>query len=48
MSLGIATLLMHVPVELGVAHQLGGALVFVFSVLHLHATRRAGVARDLS
>jgi cytochrome c oxidase assembly protein subunit 15 len=44
MSLGIATLLAHVPVELGVAHQLGGALVFVFSVLHLHATRRAGKA----
>jgi cytochrome c oxidase assembly protein subunit 15 len=43
-SLGIATLLAHVPLELGVAHQLGGAIVFVLSVVHLHAIRRAIIA----
>jgi cytochrome c oxidase assembly protein subunit 15 len=44
MALGIATLLAHVPLELGLMHQGGGALVLVLSVVHLHATRRAGVA----
>jgi cytochrome c oxidase assembly protein subunit 15 len=43
-ALGIATLLAHVPLELGVAHQLGGAIVFVLSVVHLHAIRRAAVS----
>lgn len=43
-GLGIATLLAHVPLELGVAHQLGGAIVFVLSVVHLHAIRRAAVS----
>jgi cytochrome c oxidase assembly protein subunit 15 len=40
-GLGIATLLAHVPLELGVAHQLGGAIVFVLAVVHLHAIRRS-------
>jgi cytochrome c oxidase assembly protein subunit 15 len=45
--LGIATLLGHVPLDLGLLHQAGGALVFIAAVVHLHATRRAGiVARD--
>jgi len=43
-TLGIVTLVAHVPLELGVAHQLGGAIVFVLSVVHLHAIRRAAVA----
>ena len=43
MGLGIATLLSHVPLELGLLHQGGGALVLVLAVVHLHATRRAGV-----
>lgn len=43
-SLGIATLLAHVPLELGVAHQLGGAIVFVLSIVHLHAIRQATIA----
>jgi heme a synthase len=54
MGLGIATLLAHVPLELGLLHQGGGALVLVLSVVHLHAARRAGVvgldplSRDLA
>jgi cytochrome c oxidase assembly protein subunit 15 len=43
MGLGIATLLSHVPLELGLLHQGGGALVLILAVVHLHATRRAGV-----
>ncbi|HVZ04349.1 COX15/CtaA family protein [Hyphomicrobium sp.] len=43
-GLGIATLLAHVPLELGVAHQLGGAIVFVLAIVHLHAIRRAAAA----
>ena len=43
-SLGIATLLAHVPIDLALLHQGGGALVLVLSVVHLHATRRAGIA----
>jgi heme a synthase len=47
-GLGIATLLGHVPLDLGLLHQAGGALVFIAAVVHLHATRKAGiVARDL-
>ncbi len=47
--LGIATLLSHVPLDLGLAHQAGGALVFAIAVIHLHATRRAGIVpRDFS
>ena len=47
MGLGIATLLSHVPLQLGLMHQGGGALVLMLSVVHLHATRRAGTgARD--
>jgi cytochrome c oxidase assembly protein subunit 15 len=41
--LGIATLLTHVRLDLGLLHQGGGALVFVAAVVHLHATRRAGI-----
>jgi cytochrome c oxidase assembly protein subunit 15 len=44
MALGIATLLAHVPLELGLMHQGGGALVLILSVVHLHAPRRAGIA----
>jgi cytochrome c oxidase assembly protein subunit 15 len=43
-SLGIATLLAHVPIDLALLHQGGGALVLVLSVVHLHATRRVGIA----
>jgi cytochrome c oxidase assembly protein subunit 15 len=43
-ALGIATLLAHVPLELGVAHQGGGAIVFVLAVIHLHAISSAQVA----
>jgi cytochrome c oxidase assembly protein subunit 15 len=42
-ALGIMTLLAHVPLELGVVHQFGGAIVFVLAVVHLHAIRRAVV-----
>jgi cytochrome c oxidase assembly protein subunit 15 len=42
-ALGIATLLMHVRLDLALSHQAGGALVFVMAVVHLHATRRAGI-----
>jgi cytochrome c oxidase assembly protein subunit 15 len=41
MGLGIATLLAHVPLELGLMHQGGGAVVLVLAIVHLHATRRA-------
>ena len=48
-GLGIATLLAHVPLNLGLMHQGGGALVLVMAVVHLHATRRAGIVlRDFS
>ncbi|MFA5957926.1 COX15/CtaA family protein [Hyphomicrobium sp.] len=42
-ALGIATLLTQVRLDLGLLHQGGGALVFVMAVIHLHATRRAGI-----
>jgi cytochrome c oxidase assembly protein subunit 15 len=42
-SLGIATLLSHVPIDLALLHQGGGALVLILAVVHLHATRRAGL-----
>ena len=38
LTLGISTLLLHVPVSLGVAHQGGGALLLVALVLAWHAT----------
>jgi cytochrome c oxidase assembly protein subunit 15 len=44
MGLGIAMLLAHVPLGLGLLHQGGGALVLTLSVVHLHATRRAAKA----
>jgi cytochrome c oxidase assembly protein subunit 15 len=47
--LGIATLLMHVPLHLGLLHQAGGAVVLAMAVMHLYATRRAGIVpRDFS
>jgi cytochrome c oxidase assembly protein subunit 15 len=49
-SLGIATLLAHDPLALALCHQLGGTLVLILTVVHLHAaTRRdAGVMRSLA
>lgn len=47
--LGIATLLSHVPLHLGLLHQAGGAVVLTAAVVHLYATRRAGIVpRDFS
>jgi cytochrome c oxidase assembly protein subunit 15 len=46
-SLGIATLLTHVPIDLALLHQGGGAVVLILSVVHLHATRRAGTASEV-
>jgi cytochrome c oxidase assembly protein subunit 15 len=43
MALGIATLLAHVPLGLGLLHQGGGAVVLVLAILHLHATHRTAV-----
>ncbi len=40
-ALGIWTLLAVVPLGLGIAHQVGAALVFGVAVWHLHAVRRA-------
>ncbi|MFT3731246.1 MAG: COX15/CtaA family protein [Hyphomicrobium sp.] len=42
-ALGIATLLLHVRLDVALSHQAIGALVFILAVVHLHATRRAGV-----
>lgn len=39
MSLGIATLLLYVPVELGMAHQAGGVAVLTTLVFVLHTVR---------
>ena len=44
MLLGIATLLAHVPLSLGLMHQGGGAIVLVIAIWHLHASKRAGQA----
>ncbi len=41
--LGIATLLAHVPLDLGLAHQGFGAVVFAMAVVHLYTPRRAGI-----
>lgn len=41
MVIGIATLLAHVPVSLGLLHQGGGAIVLGIAVWHLYATRRS-------
>jgi heme a synthase len=40
MVLGIATLLAHVPLHLGLLHQGGGAIVLAIAVWHLFETRR--------
>jgi cytochrome c oxidase assembly protein subunit 15 len=42
-ALGVTTLLLHMRLDLALSHQAGGALVFILSVVHLHATRRAGI-----
>ncbi len=44
MVIGIATLLAHVPISLGLLHQGGGALVLAVAIWHLHATYTAGIA----
>ena len=41
-ALGIWTLLEVVPPTLGIAHQVGAALVFGIAVWHLHCVRRVG------
>lgn len=43
MVIGIATLLAHVPISLGLLHQGGGALVLAIAVWHVHAIVKAGV-----
>jgi heme a synthase len=42
--IGIATLLAHVPLNLGLLHQAGGAVVLMIAVWHLFTTRRTGTA----
>jgi cytochrome c oxidase assembly protein subunit 15 len=42
MTIGIGTLLSHVPLHLGLLHQGCGALVLMVAVWHLYATRNAG------
>jgi len=41
-ALGIWTLVAVVPLELGIAHQMGAAIVFGIAVWHWHAVRRSG------
>lgn len=41
-ALGIWTLVAVVPLELGVAHQMGAAIVFGIAVWHWHAVQRSG------
>jgi len=41
-SLGVLTLLAHVPLPLALAHQSGAAAVFGLAVWHLHSVRHAG------
>jgi cytochrome c oxidase assembly protein subunit 15 len=45
-ALGISTLLLAVPVGLGVAHQAGAVLLFTAALLALHASGRAGGVRE--
>jgi cytochrome c oxidase assembly protein subunit 15 len=40
-ALGILTLLRHVPLDLGLMHQGGAAIVLGVAVWHVFATRRA-------
>lgn len=44
MCLGIATLMLYVPIELGVAHQAGGVAVLTALMLTLHTLRLPPVA----
>jgi heme a synthase len=46
-ALGIATLLLAVPVVLGVAHQAGAVLLFTASLLALHADGRAAASSKI-
>jgi hypothetical protein len=46
LTLGISTLLLHVPVALGVAHQGGAALLLVTVILAWHADGLAAEAAD--
>jgi len=39
MLLGIATLMLYVPIELGVAHQAGGVAVLTTLLVVLHTLR---------
>lgn len=48
LALGISTLLLHVPVALGVAHQGGAALLLVTVILAWHADGLAAEAADLA
>ena len=48
LTLGISTLLLAVPVTLGVAHQGGAALLLVTVVLAWHADGLAAEAADLA
>jgi cytochrome c oxidase assembly protein subunit 15 len=41
MLIGIWTLLAHVPLPLGLAHQAGAAIVIAAATLHLNTIRRA-------
>jgi cytochrome c oxidase assembly protein subunit 15 len=47
-TLGISTLLLRVPIELGVAHQGGAALLLVAVILAWHADGLAAEAADLA
>jgi heme a synthase len=40
MMLGIATLLMHVPLGFGLLHQAGGAVVFMLAIVHCYTATR--------
>jgi cytochrome c oxidase assembly protein subunit 15 len=40
--LGVFTLLNHVPVSLGLLHQLGAVLLLLYSLHHLHTLIKAG------
>ena len=46
LTLGISTLLLHVPVSLGVAHQGGGALLLVTLILAWHADGLPGASHS--
>lgn len=45
-SLGIATLLHQVPVNLASAHQAGAILLLTLAIIHLHALTQAAPPRS--